>query len=466
MRGWWTSAAVSEGKIFVRNNFMLPYPFFFRVRQKFERPRVTDVAAEVQQQLGRLHLERQVKPGQSVAISAGSRGISNIAVIIRAAVQHFQSLGARPFIVPAMGSHGGGTAAGQRAILEHYGITEEYCGCPIRAGMETVIVCQAEEGFPVHFDRIAYEADHVLVVGRIKPHTEMVGDIQSGLMKMMLIGLGKHEGAKIYHRAFMDYSFARIVRSVARRVLERCKIVAGLGIVENAYDETALIEAVPPEQIEEREKALLQLAAKWLPRLPFDRADILLVDEIGKEISGAGMDSNVVGRKYYDHQAAEHEFPKIKRICVRGLTEQTEGNASGIGRAEFCLTRLVQAIDIHKTRINCLTSGCVPACMVPPDYPTDRAMLDAALPTIGLTEPHQAKIQWIHNTLLLAEVECSEAYLPEARDRADLEVLTEPRPLPFDEDGNLPRSMLSPPRDAHRRFLESGSRIDHAAQTQ
>lgn len=414
------------------------YPQIFRVRQSFEAPRVENVAREVEVQLARLKLGEKVKPGQSVAVTAGSRGINHIAEIIKAAVGHLKSIGAAPFIVPAMGSHGGGTAEGQRGLLAGYNVTEEYCGCPIQASMETVIVCQAAEGFPVHFDKHAFGADHVLVVGRVKPHTNFVGDIESGLMKMMLIGLGKHEGAKIYHRAIINYSFGQIVRSVAREVLSRCRIVAGLGIVENSYDETAKILAVAPHEFEEREKELLVLAKSWMPKLPFKMVDLLLLEEIGKNISGSGMDTNVVGRKFLDHAPAEHEYPKVKRIAVRSLTEATHGNATGIGLAEFCLTRCIEQMDAKITRINCLTGGHPTAAMPPLDYATDKELLDVALPTIGLTDPPNARLLWAKNTLDVAEVECSVAYLDEARSRPDLEIIADPRPLPLDEKGNLP----------------------------
>jgi hypothetical protein len=419
---------------------MSQYPHLFRVRQTFESPTlpVDQIEATVKSELARLNLGQSVRPGQSVAITAGSRGIANIALVIKSAVEHLQSLGAKPFIVPAMGSHGGGTAHGQRELIEGYGVTEAYCGCPIRASMETVVVCQAAEGFPVHFDKHAFGSEHVLVVGRVKPHTNFVGDIESGLMKMMLIGLGKHEGAKIYHRAIMNFSFGQIVRSVAREVLSKCRVVAGLAIVENAYDKTAKIQAVAPGEFEERERELLVLAKEWIPRLPFKTADILLLDQIGKNISGSGMDTNVVGRKYNDHVAAEHEWPKIKRIIVRDLTEATHGNATGIGMAEFCRTRVVEKLDVRITRINCLTGGHPTAAMLPLDYATDKECLDAALPTIGLTEPPQAKLLWARNTLDVAEVECSEAYLSEARERSDLEIIKDPRPLPLDAEGNLP----------------------------
>ena len=402
------------------------FPPMFRVRQQFERPQIANIDAEVHMQLERLRLDQKVKAGQSVAITAGSRGIANIHLVIRAAVAHFKKLGANPFIVPAMGSHGGGTAEGQRAIVEGYGITEEFVGCPILSSMETVIVCRTKEGIPVHFDRFAFEADHVVVCGRVKPHTNFVGEIESGLAKMMLIGLGKHEGAKIYHRAIQDYSFPQILESVASEVLTRCRIVAGIGIVENGYDETALIEAVAPEHFEAREKQLLLKARKWMPKLPFERVDILLIDEIGKNISGAGMDTNVVGRKFYDHRAAEDEFPKVKRIAIRGLTPETHGNAAGIGMAEFCTTRTVEQVDWH------ITGAAAPA-----DYETDREVLEMALQAIGLVEPPDAKVLWIKNTLHLAEVECSAAYWEDARQRDDLEILTDPRELQFDERGDL-----------------------------
>jgi len=419
---------------------MSQYPLTFRVRQKFDSPRlpVDQIPATVEAELARLELGRRIDAGQSVAITAGSRGIANIALIIRSAVQHLQRLGAKPFIVPAMGSHGGGTAEGQRELIEGYGVTEEYCGCPIRASMETVVVCQAAEGFPVHFDKHAFGADHVLVVGRVKPHTGFVGDIESGLMKMMLIGLGKHSGAKIYHRAILNYSFGQIVRSVAREVLSKCRIVAGLGIVENAYDQTAKIKAVASHEFEDREKELLVFAKQWMPKLPFTTADVLLIDQIGKNISGTGMDTNVVGRKYLDHVAREDEWPKVKRIVIRDLTDETHGNATGLGLAEFCRTRVVEKMNAKITRINCLTGGHPTGAMVPLDYATDRDVLDAAFPTIGLTEPPQSRLMWIHNTLEVAEVECSAAYLGEARERSDLTIVKEPRALPFDAAGNLP----------------------------
>ena len=284
----------------------------FQVRQKFGRQNEIAATDAVNREFARESFLDDLS-GKTVAISAGSRGIANIAEIIKAIASNIRQRGGLPFIVPAMGSHGGGTAEGQVKVLANYGITEEYCGCEVRASMETVVVCDAAEGFPVYFDRLAFEADCVVVCGRIKPHTDFTGPIQSGLMKMMLIGLGKHDGAKVYHKAIKDHSFDTIVRSVAREVIERCHILCGVGIVENAYEETALIELIPPVEIESREEELLELATGIMPKLPFDRADLLIIDQIGKEISGAGMDTNIIGRKYYDHFPADSEFPKIKK---------------------------------------------------------------------------------------------------------------------------------------------------------
>jgi hypothetical protein len=417
---------------------MMTFPRIFRVRQTFAANRVEDVAGEVRAQLARLDLGRKVRPGESVAVTAGSRGIANIVTITRAIVEHLQALAARPFVVPAMGSHGGGTAEGQRRVLEGYGISETTVGCPICPGVETVVIGRGREGFPLHFNRIAFEADHVVVCNRVKPHTTFAGPIESGLLKMLTIGLGNPTGAAVYHRAALDLGFDRMIGGAAADVLARCHILAGVAIVENAYDQTARIEAAPPEQFEARERELLVLAKSWLPRLPFSHVDVLLIDRIGKEISGTGLDANVVGRKFNDHKAVDDEFPKVKRIAVRGLTPESRGNAIGLGIAEFCRSQILPEIDVAATRLNGLTSGHISAIMTPLDYPTDREMLAAALGTIGLAEPPEARLLWIADTLHLGEVECSDAYLAEARERPDIEILSDLRDLQFDGKGNLP----------------------------
>ena len=384
-----------------------------------------------------MSLDRTIKPGQTVAIAAGSRGIANIATIIHAIVGHLRRLGAEPFVVPAMGSHGGGTAAGQRAILEGYGITESFCGCPIRASMDTAVIGQAAEGFPIHFDRHAHGADHVVVCNRIKTHTQFTGRVESGVSKMLLIGLGKHAGARIYHRAIQGYSFDRILRSVTGAVTVACSII-GVGIVENGYGQTARVEAARGPDLARLDEELLVDSKRWAARLPFDRADVLLIDEIGKNISGTGFDVSVAGRKHLDHEPAPDEYPKVRIVALRSLTDLSGGNAEGMGLAEFCRTRLLDKADLNVTRINALTSGHYTGAMLPIDFATDAELLQVVLHEIGLTEPPDAKLLWIRNTLDLGEVECGSAYWDEAHGRDDLEVLTEPRPLPFDASGNLP----------------------------
>ena len=410
------------------------FPQIIRVRQNFDTPTCEDIASTVTQQLAKLHLQNNVRSGQRVAITAGSRGIANIASILKSAARYFTELGASPFIVPAMGSHGGGTAEGQRRVIESYGITEEFCGCPIHASMETVVIGKAAEGFPVFFDRHAHEADHVVVCGRVKPHTNFAGDIQSGLLKMLMIGLGKKDGAALYHQAIDEHGFPQIIRSVGPTVLAHANILAGLAIVENAEDQTAHIEAIPPDDFLDREKALLKQARAWMPSLPFSKLDVLVIDRIGKNISGTGMDTNIVGRKTTEPAVG----PDIKHIIVRDLTPESHGNAAGIGFADFCLTRLVEGMDRQATVLNCLTACDPGGAKVPVDCATDQEALQASLSLIGLRRPRDARLVWIPNTLDLVEIECSTALAAEIEQNHTLEVMTEARPLPISANGVLP----------------------------
>lgn len=414
----------------------MAFPRMFRIRQEFERPIIADVDAETSSQLQQLNLAPQVLPGQTVAITVGSRGIANIAKITKSVVEHVKTLGGIPIIIPAMGSHGGATAEGQRQLIENYGVTEEYLGCEIQSSMETVIVAETSQGIPVHFDKNAFAADHLIVMGRVKPHTGFVGDVESGLHKMMLIGLGKHAGALMYHRAIKNYSFGEIIQSVAEVVLKKCKVLAGVAIIENAYDETALIEAIPPHKFNERECELLKQAVAWMPKLPFPEADLLIIDQIGKNISGTGMDTNIIGRKYNDHVATEKDNSNCKRIFVRGLTPETKGNATGIGIAEFTLQRCVDQINVESTKINCITSSHPTGAMIPCVYENDKAAIEDALKTIGLTEPEDAKIMHIKDTLHLAELEISEAYMRGSNEN-QFEIIKENQSLDFDSENML-----------------------------
>jgi hypothetical protein len=410
-----------------------------RIRQQFERPQVADVAGAVTAALERLDLGRRIRPGQTVAVTAGSRGIANIPEVLRGTVAFLKRLGARPFLVPAMGSHGGGTAEGQRRLLESYGITEASVGAPVRASMEVVSVGSTAEGFPVVLDRHAAGADHIGVVARVKPHTSYHGPIESGLLKMMMIGLGKHAGALAYHRVLLEQPFDTVVRSVGRVLRARAPVAFGLAVVENGYDETALVEGVAPEEFEAREEQLLALARRLLARLPLQRADLLVVDEIGKDVSGSGMDTNVVGRKRaFRMQPPSEREPAMRLIFVRGLSAHTHGNATGIGLADFTTTRLVRAMDYRATVINCLTAGYPEAAALPVHFDTDREAVEAALAIIGTRAPDQARVLRIRNTLALEELEVSEPCLAERHPQTDFAPVCPARPLTFDATGNLP----------------------------
>ena len=404
-----------------------------RVRQNFPRPVVRDIPGTVQARLAASGLP--VKAGDTVAVGAGSRGIANIATIVGATVSYLKELGARPFVFPAMGSHGGGTPDGQLSVLAHYGITEATMGCPVRATMDVVQVGEAL-GLPVWLDRFAAEADWIGLVNRVKPHTDFKGSIESGLFKMMTIGLGKYKGAIQYHRANVQHSYERVITTVGREMLAKARIGFGLGVAENGYDETAEIQAFNAANLEEGERRLLKTAREWMARLPFSSIDVLIVEEMGKNISGSGMDTNVIGRPTNPHEPFPND-PRILWIVALDLTEESYGNATGIGNADFTTRRLVDRIDMKPTLINCITACSPGMAKVPATYETDREAVETALSCIGLTPAEQARVVHIKNTLMIGELEVSEAYASEVRTRADLTVIGDLTPLAFDVAGRL-----------------------------
>jgi hypothetical protein len=412
------------------------FPQIYRVKQAFDRTRVENIPATVKAELQKLSLERRVKPGQRVALTAGSRGVANIAVILKAAVEYLKSIGAKPFIFPGMGSHGGATAEGQTALLAHYQVTEAFTGAPIISSMEAVEISKTEDGVPVYIDKNASQADWIVVVNRIKPHTKFKAPNESGLMKMMAIGMGKQKGAEYYHKAAIQYTFGKIIVDAGREVIKKAPILCGLGTVENGYDETARIEAIRPEEIEKRERELLVLAKDMMPRLPFNEIDLLIVDEMGKDISGTGIDPNVTGRNRDLLGVFPHPV-NAKRLFVRDLTENSNGNATGIGLADLTTKRLVDKINYQATYMNCITGISVEKAAVPMHFPTDQQAIQVALGSIGLVPPEKSRIVRIQNTLHVDEVEVSEVYREELGKRADLEILHGPAPMQFDREGNL-----------------------------
>lgn len=414
-------------------------PTFFRIRQRFPSLRIDDLEAAVGQSLDRAGLPAKIRPGQRVAIAVGSRGIAELPRIIRAVVRFVAETGGEPIIVPAMGSHGGATGEGQKALLASLGIDADSMQCPIESSMETVTAGSLADNAPIQFDAVSSRADHVLLVNRIKPHTRLVGPLQSGLVKMLMVGLGKRAGASLYHQIFprYDYRLERLARQAVPLLIQAMPITLGLAIVEDAYDQPSWIEAVEPDDFLSREPELLQMADSRMARLPFERADLLIIDRIGKEISGTGMDTNVVGRKTSDKAATEHEWPKVRQIYVRSLSDKTAGNAAGIGIAEYCRGELVRAMNRDVTQINCLTSNHVTAAAIPLHLETDAEVLAAALTQGDGAGRDQVKWMWIPDTLQLSNVACSHAYWTQAGDREDLDVLGSPERLSFDSAGNL-----------------------------
>ena len=408
----------------------------YRIRQTFDQTSVGDIAEAVREELTKLSLQKTVRSGDRVAITAGSRGILNIALILKVIVEHLKTLGARPFLFPAMGSHGGATAEGQVALLKHYRVTEDFIGAPVLSSMEVREIGNTEQGLPILIDQNAFQADHIVVVNRIKPHTKFKGPVESGLMKMMAIGMGKQKGADLYHKAAIEHPFPKIIMDAAEVVLKKTPVLFGLGIVENGYDQTAKIAGLKPDEIEAKEKDLLSLAKQMMPKLPFDEIDLLIVDEIGKDISGIGIDPNVTGR----NRDITGTFPHpthVKRLFVRDLTHLSNGNATGIGLADLTTQRLVEKINLQATYMNCITGISLEKASIPMYFETDQEAMRVALGSTGLTPPDKSRIVRIKNTLQLDEVEVSEAYEKELLQRPDLEILEGPHPMGFDARGNL-----------------------------
>ena len=412
----------------------MEFPRMFRVKQKLEGPTVHDIPGAVRETIRALRLSDRVKPGQTVAITAGSRGVANIDRITRAVVDEIKAIGLKPFIVPTMGSHGEAKAEGQVKVLEHYGITEAAMGCPIKSSMAVVEIGKVK-GTTVFCDKNAWEADHIAVVGRIKAHTDFNNEIESGLFKMMAIGLGKQHGAENYHRAGHHYSYAEIFPLVGKAVLATGHVLFGVGIVENGYDETAKVKALLPKDFEAEEKALLKEAKAWMARLPFEQIDLLIVDELGKNISGAGMDPNVIGRASVQKPAGK---PHVRNLFVRDIRPESEGNAIGVGFADMTTWRLVKKINYAAMYMNAITAGIAEAAKVPMAFDSDRDAVQTALGMIGLTPPEQARVVRIKNTLHLTEIDISESMLSEVKANARVSQVTDPATLTFDGSGNLP----------------------------
>src|SRR5918999_3830729 len=412
---------------------MMRFPKVVKIRRDFPRPRIADVGEALREQCQRSEIKSRIEPGAEVAITAGSRGISGIDNVLRSLVQILKDAGARPFVIPAMGSHGGATAEGQVEILRSLGVTEESVGAEIRSSMEVVELGQTASGVPVYMDRIASEVDGVVIVGRIKQHTDFRSDVESGLMKMSAIGLGKHAQALALHAHGVEGIRDYMVEA-GKKVFESGKVLFGIGIVENAYEETAMGEAIPPERVVEREAELLKESAKLMPKLPVSDMDVLFVDELGKNFSGTGMDTNVVGR-FRILGVEEPESPEAKYLIVSDVSEASHGNALGVGLADFTTQRLFEKVDHEGMNQNVLTSTFVERAKIPMVMENDREALVAALRCNWGVEAEDTRFVRIPNTLHIRYVYLSENLLEEALANGNVEVVEDAAEMEFDEDG-------------------------------
>jgi hypothetical protein len=406
------------------------------IQVKRRGPTLANAAAATERALKDLALPERVRPGQRVAITAGSRGIAEIAAITKTIVAALRQLKTEPVIIPAMGSHGGGTAEGQRQLLRMYGISEETMGAAILASMDVSPLGLTPEGISVLLDTEATKADEILLVNRVKPHTGFAGRIGSGLLKMTAFGLGNHQGAATYHEAVMQHGYERVIRAVSAVVLARARILGGLAILENSDGGLAQVVGLRAEGLVAGEARLYLRARRWAPRLPFDDIDLLIVDEMGKDIAGTGMDTNVIGRRFSLIEKPPVS-PRIARIFVRGLTKATQGNANGIGLADVTTERLLREMDRQVTYVNSLVARTPEHSRLPMAFPTDREAFETLLKTIRVSDPLSARIVRIKNTLELKTIQISESLLPEVVERRDLSLLSDPHEVTFGPDGNL-----------------------------
>jgi hypothetical protein len=406
------------------------------VRQNYPDRRIPDVAGEVRRRLVASPFAARLKPGARVAIGVGSRGINNIAIIARAAVDYWKQLGMRPFIIPVMGSHGAATAEGQADVLAHYGIDEPSMGCPIVSQLEVVSLGKTADNIEAFMDRAAYESDGVMLINRIKWHTDFSGKIESGLFKMMAIGLGKFAGARRYHTYAYKLGLEHILRSVGRLVLKSGKMLGGLAIVEDAHHNTAKLEAVTADVMEQREEENLALARSWRSTIPVD-LDLLIVDEIGKHISGGGLDWKIVNRGFEAERNPYSDVKRFERIFLRDLSPLSYGNSIGLGVADMVTDRLVNMTNWEAVHANGLTSLGLATMRTPIHLPSDRECIAALMPTVGKLDLSEVTIGRIRNTLELGVLALSENLKPEIEKNPLLEIVSPPRELEFDGNGNL-----------------------------
>lgn len=411
-------------------------PQMVKICQDFKTSSIQDISGTIQTEFSALDVNPSISKGQTVAITGGSRGIHKIDVITAEIVKCLKQIGALPFIVPAMGSHGGATADGQLKVLADYGITAETMGVPIKTSMEVVLVGNTEIGIPVYIDKIAAQADHIVVINRIKAHTDFEAPIESGLMKMMAVGLGKQAAADKYHLDFIKHGHYPIITSVGREIVKKCNISFAVGIVENQKEETEIIKLIPAQEIEKSEEQLLLKAKQLFPRIPISPIDLLIVDEISKTFSGTGMDQNVIARSCVSYHNVP-TYPKIERIFVRDMALSSGGNATGIGNADFTTQRLVDKIDKIASYMNVITAAAPEIIRTPIHFKSDREAIEMTFKTIPDYHPDDARILRIKNTLDIREMLISATMIPEVEALENISIIGTLHSPVYDASGNL-----------------------------
>ena len=412
------------------------FPDFYRIRMHYPDERLDDPAAEIVRSMEQVLPESGIAAGDTVAVAVGSRGIHNLAEMVQAVCGRLRSHGALPFVFPAMGSHGGATPEGQCKVLEQLGVTEEFIGAPVRCSMDVIQVSTLHGEVPVYFSRDALEADHSICLNRIKPHTKFKAPVESGLCKMLCIGMGKHAGALVWHNWSLKYGFFPLLRDMAAEIIRCANVRFGIGIIEDANEQTAHVEAVPVADIPAREPALLDLAKTYFPKLPIRQLDVLVVRQVGKEISGAGMDPNVTGRACDLMEDDFSESLNATRIAVLNMSEQTAGNGVGIGLADFITEEVFEQLDYEKMLMNALTSISIRKAFIPVRMPNERKAIQACFSTLGPIEAQDVRAIIIRDTLNIFEFWASAALLNELRELSGVEVL-ERCELEFDGEDRL-----------------------------
>lgn len=408
-------------------------PRMVKVHQTFELPTLNDVVGELMAKLKEKKALTAIKPGHKVAIAIGSRGITNMPLLVKTVVAEIKKAGGEPFMVPAMGSHGGATNEGQKNMIIGLGYSEEYIGAPIKSTVEPVQIGVSENGFPVYFDKNALEADFTIILNRIKPHPAFRGPVESGLMKMITIGLGKQKGADICHELGFG-EMAVNIPAMARLSLAKANILFGVGLLENAYHNTCRIEVLMNDEIDREEPALQEEAKRLAPRIYFDKLDTLIIDEIGKDISGTGFDTNLVGRYHTPYCTGG---PSIKRVAILDVTDISHGNANGLGIVDFTTKRAYDKFDFEQTYPNALTSTVPLSVKIPMVLKSDKQAIQACIKTSNRLDKENITIVRIKNTNKIDVIEVSENLIDYVKEHEYLEVISEPAELPFNEHGNL-----------------------------